>query len=273
MAERVRIFELPGVPKPAPLFSPKPGPPQPGSKLRESGRHGSECDGDRMLLVGAGLATTLLHPSVLPFERLWRRLPEQGLHSGVSPTRPFIIELGSFRVPKDRALLIYDFRPDVYRFSGIDPNDWVPVESGRFQQITYDVVVNGNHRPGNKEFEIQPIPRQFQSNEFINPLPTDPEQPFPQTLFNQARFNQFGSAAGAGMALLPQRAFRYGARNAPFTLFLNQNDTFTARAVFWRPVMSPLAFIEFDFAGFELPKNTALDILSCFNPIAAAPPE
>lgn len=260
---RQRLFE-PRTPSAAPEFRLDNETRRPGRTERT--RVGSACDGERMMLVGAGLATTLLHPSVVPFERLWRRLPEQGIHSNVSPSRPFILELGSFHVPKDRALLIYDLRPDVYRFSGLDPNDWVPVERSRFQQITYDVAVNGNLRPGNKSYEIQPIPRQFQSNEFISDLPTNLQRPFPQTVFNQARFNQFGSAAGAGMNLLPQRPFRYGAPNAPFTLLLNQNDTFTARAVFWRPVMTPLAFIEFDFAGFEVPKNMAVKILGCFNP-------
>lgn len=274
MTPRVRLFELPkppgGAARAVPAFDPAtplddPGRPRAG----DFGAPG--CSGERVLLAGAGLATTLQTPAVTPFERLYRTLPEQGIHGNVSPDRPFIIPLGAFRVPRGMAILIYDMRPDVYRFSGVDPNDFVPVEARRFQQITYDVVVNGDRRPGNRAYEIEPVPRQPTTGEFIDPLPPNTGALFPQEVFNRARVNQFGSAAGGGVALLPQRPTRYGALNAPFSLLLLEDEVFSARAVVIRPIQSPIAFIEFDFAGFLTPINMARDILACLHPLHGGP--
>src|SRR5690606_34718145 len=98
------------------------------------------------------------HPSIIPFEQLYRRLPEEGMYSPtLSPSRPFSFEMGAYTVPSRQALLLYDLRPDIYRFSGIDPGDYVPLETRRFGSIMgFDITVDQRH-VGQMSFELDPV--------------------------------------------------------------------------------------------------------------------
>ncbi|HET6494210.1 MAG TPA: hypothetical protein VFH61_02460 [Thermoleophilia bacterium] len=223
-----------------------------------------------MNLAGGALNTVLTDSnSTQPFEQLFRRLPEQGIHSqAISPENPFLLELGSFVVPQQQALLLLDIRPDIYRFSGIDPNDAIPFEARRFgSQIGYDMTIDGSH-PGNTRFELQPIARQ-EGLGFSTQLDTDaldnPGSLPGNAAYTQARANRFGASSGAGTSLMPQRHFRFGAASLPLTLVVSEKEKVSFKAVIFKPIQSPIAFFEMDMAGILAPLNMVRNLLDCIS--------
>lgn len=245
-------------------------PPYEGQFARDATPAEVACRAQRVNLAGGALNAVLTDAaSTLPFEQLYRRLPEQGIHSPrISPEQPFVLELGSFVVPVQQALLLFDIRPDVYRFSGIDPNDAVPVEARRFgSQMGYDVTVDGSH-PGDTHFELEPIPRQ-QGIGFSPQLDTDaldnPGYRPPNAAYVQQRANRFGASSGAGTALMPQRHFRYGPSSLPLTLVVSEKEKVSFSAVIFKPIQSPIAFFEMDMAGIIAPLNKVKALLDCIS--------
>jgi hypothetical protein len=243
-------------------------PPQPGRFARELTQAEIRCRAQRVQLAGGALNTVLTDDnSTQPFEQLFRRLPEQGIHNpDISPSQPFTVELGSFQVPTQQALLLFDIRPDIYRFSGIDPNDAVPFEARRFgSQMGYDLTIDGSH-PGNTKFELEPVPRQ-PGLAFSDQLDTDgldnPGQTASASAYIQARANRFGASSGAGLSLLPQRHFRYGPSSLPLTLVVSEKETVSFEAVIFKPIQSPIAFFEMDMAGILAPLNMIRVMLDC----------
>lgn len=219
----------------------------------------------RVIEAGGALNDAILHPAAITFERLYRRSPEQGIHDpDISDNRPFVIEMGAFRVLPNQIVLLFDMRPDVYRFSGADPFDYVPFERRRFgAQLKWQYFVN-NSIAQDLRYEITPIPRQFQQNALIPPL--QPGEIAPATLFDQQRFNRAGASDGSGLGSLPQRPTKPGARGVPLLIYVNEDQVFEAKASVIRPIQSPVAFFEFDVAGVILPKQVGDMVLRSMRP-------
>jgi hypothetical protein len=231
-------------------------------------------------LAGGALNTLLVNPEVVPFEQLYRRLPEEGMFlDSVSPESPFVFELGAFRAPQTFCLALFDLRPDIYRFSGVDAGDTVPVEARRFSSILGFQISVDQSQPGNINYQLDPVPIQTFTEAFTQPQAGFGE--LPPAIAAQlgqsqgARFNigaasNFATAAGAGTSLLPQRPTRYGPQNAPFTLYVWSGQTFQVRCVIYNPIPSPIAFIEYDIAGFLVPEVYMRSLLECMKPLTNA---
>lgn len=225
-----------------------------------------DFDAQRFVEAGGNLTSQILHPSIFPFEQLYRRLPEEGMFApNVSPSNPFVFELGAFTVPAKQTLLLFDLRPDIYRFSGVDAGDYVPVEARRFSSIMgFDLTVD-QKRTGEVAFQIDPIAIQTETQQAFG----DNNRLHPQA--NSGQFaigvaNSFASAAGAGTALLPQRPERYGALDIPFTIVAQAGQTVQARCVIFRPLPTPIAFIEYDLAGVLVPQYWFANIAEAIVP-------
>lgn len=234
---------------------------------RRAARAERDCRAVRVQEAGGGLVPSLAHPAVTVFEHVFRREPEQGIHSPLlDPDHPMLFEMGAFRVPKQQALLLFELRPDVYRFSGIDPNDSVPVAARRFSNVMgWDVNIDGS-RPRHTRYELDPIPRQLNANAYIPEVP-QPGNVQPAAVFAQARRNRFGSAAGTGLATLPQRPQRYGALALPFTLAVREGQVVQLAAIIFRTIQSPIAFFEFGMAGILMPAEWTDRIFECIRPV------
>lgn len=239
-----------------------PPPPYPGQGATVG------CDAQRVLLAGGAIQSMIMHPSVTPFEQLYRRLPEEGMFAvGVSPTKPFSFELGAFRVPGNMALMLFDLRPDIYRFSGIDAGDFVPVEARRFGSIMGFEITVDQKQPANIQFQVNPVPVQRGTPQaYTPPISQSGQQVQPQSTFNIATASGFGAAAGPGLSLMPQRPTRYGPMSVPFTLFARSGQTVQVRCVIFRRIPSPIAFIEYDIAGMMMPEQTLDAMLGCMSP-------
>lgn len=211
-------------------------------------------DAQRFVEAGGGVSSGILHPDLIPFEQLYRRQPEEGMFSpDVRPSRPFVFELGAFTVPERMALMLFDLRPDIYRFSGVDPGDYLPIESRRFGSIMgFDITVN-QKQPAQVSFQLEPAPIQWTSTQAFQ----DNNTVFPQAnegAFAIGRANMFGNAASPGTTTQPQRHERYGALSIPFTLVARSRQVVQVTCVIFRPVPSPIAFIEYDIAGLLVPE-------------------
>jgi len=239
------------------------------------------CNAARMQLAGGALASLMVNPSVTPFEQLYRRLPEEGMFlDSVSPENPFSFELGAFKVPDTMTLLLFDLRPDIYRFSGVDAGDTVPVEARRFSSVMGFQISVDQQQPGNLLYQLDPVPIQTFTQAFTTPAVAAGAElpPALAALFGAAqgsRFNiagasSFASAAGTGTSLLPQRPTRYGAGSVPFTLYARSNQTVQIRCVVFQPIPSPIAFIEYDIAGMLIPELWVDQMTECMKPLQNA---
>lgn len=212
---------------------------------------------NRTLLAEGGLVNDdTLSDELTPFEREDRVRPVGGVHDPiVSPARPVVIPISSYTVPARMTLLIYDYLPNIYRFSGVDPEDVVPVSPQRFSgQMGWEVMVSG--KPiGDLGFGL--IPR-------VTTPPAPTSQNGPITAFQIA---QTRSGANLGAGLLPQRLARVGAPNTPYTLVVKESQTFTASAKIFRPIQSPVAFFSFGFSGFLAPAKYAERLMDKLKPV------
>lgn len=196
-------------------------------------------------LVVAGL----VNPDMQILKRGWRVLPEESFFSAlVTPQRPLQFELGSFQVPKATDLWLFDYETSVYRFSGLDPADWIKAEVGRFSGVMgFDLTLNNNQRPGNIKFEIDPHNISGQKAMFSN-VPTGGFASIAE--FNQAAANSFASTASPGLALFPPSRDRLGPRNGPFCYIVPETTSVALSCVIFRPITSPIATIEGIIAGY-----------------------
>lgn len=226
--------------------------------------------------IAGGLANQLmLHPSTIPFDRLWRRTPSPGMTSGaLSPEKPFWCELGAYKVPDNMMLLIFDTRPDVYRPSGVAVGDAFPVISRSLSNVLGFTLTVDARVQGNIEFQLQPAPVVMSSQQaypggtgFNQAVQTvygtvqQPSQFINSTQLALAQAGAFAGAAGSGLATQPQCPDRYGARDLPFTLYAESGQTVQSRCVVWQPLPIPIAFIEYRCSGLLIPQNIAKQML------------
>jgi len=203
----------------------------------------------RTTLAGGGFETATLPDGVVPFERLDRRYPADGIHSTrTSPQRPVRIPLSSFRVPDNQALLIYDFKPRIYRFSGLDPFDYVQIDPESLSaQVGWDFRI-GTDRQGNTQFQLLPI---------AGTLPLQRAGQSNAAAFAKAAANA-GASSAVGTGLVPQRRERFGSpAPAPWTLIATDGNTVESAAVVFRPIGQPIAFFEFSYSGYQVPRSLA----------------
>lgn len=239
------------------------------------------CNAHRVQLAGGALNTLLVHPEVTPFEQLYRRKPGPEIYAPtVSPESPVAFELGAFRVPATFDLLLFDLRADLYRFSGADPFDTVPVEARRFSNaLGFQIAIDGR-QPGQIQFQLNPPPPQTYQQAFSRPG-IAPNAGLPTTLINGfgapdtsqfalAAAGAAASASGAGQSLLPQRPTRYGALSVPFTLYVRAGQTFQVRAVVFEQIGSPIACFEYDIAGMLVPSLWISTMTECMKPLTNA---
>lgn len=198
-------------------------------------------------LPGGDLLTKLLHPESRPFERMRRVLPEDSwFDAAVTPRSPIQFEIDAFAVPKGTMYLMFSYRFTPYRFSGVDPGDIIPVESGRFSNLLgFDLLIDGQ-RMGNVQYGLDPVPVTLQRRSFAQPA----AQRATAAQFDAAAANSFATTSGQGLGLLPARSEMMGAEGGPFTLIARETQRVSLSCVIFRPIPIPLGAMESRHAGF-----------------------
>lgn len=109
----------------------------------------------RVLQAGGEVAARFMHPTFIPFEKVYRKFSQQGVYEA-SPQNNFVFELGAFRVPAQMAFALVDYRFAIYRLSGAAAGDWVELEDRRLSgQVGYDVLI-ADYRKANLSYELEP---------------------------------------------------------------------------------------------------------------------
>lgn len=196
---------------------------------------------------GGSVLRLFLHPAFQTLERLFRILPEESWFSNaVRPNHPLQFPIGSFEVPPNMALWLFEYRFNIYRFSGVNAGDFVLAEEGRFgDAIGYDVTVSGR-RPANVQYQLDPVQVSFSRPQFDSAI----GQPTSTAQFNRNASRNFAAVASPGLSLLPQRKEMMGPSNGPFTFVVKEGDTVNLNAVMWRPFQTPVACLEGKLAGY-----------------------
>lgn len=191
----------------------------------------------RVQVAGGGLVANTAHPYTRPFEQLFRKEPPAAAFSvSVSPQSPIAFDLGAFKVAQSEAVLIYNTRPDVYRYTGIGSSDMAPVEPRALStKIGFDV---GLDRVATGVLSYQLIPSEAQV------VGVSQRQTSTSDLFRAPK-----STFGSGTGTQPQRPERPGAPQVPFTLLGQANQTYTVRCVIFGQLTQSIAFIEYALQG------------------------
>jgi hypothetical protein len=210
---------------------------------------------------GGDLLRKLLHPQFVPFEELYRVLPDDSwFQPSVSPNQPIQFELGSFTVPNGQQLWVFDYEFSVFRFSGTDPGDFVKAEAGRFAGVMgFDITVNGR-RPSHLLYQLDPVPVVVSRQSF---------QPQGQTNnadFTRSASNSFAANASPALSLLPVRRAVQGVEGGPFTMIAKQGDKVALSCVIFEQVKTPIAAVEARHMGFLLQTNLAETLLNRMRP-------
>ncbi len=252
------------------------------------------CDVTRTVAAGGDLSSLLLHPSIVPLQRIYRRLPQDGIYTATQQ-RPFTFEMGAFKVPKSMAFAVAEFQFDLFRFNGASPWDMVPLEARRFPlSVGYDLNFD-QYRKGNVEVEMLPVPTQTQQNAF-SPEPSggtifgsgrsvDIMQLFGATPATAATVptlyadtvasgpnaaeltNSVVATTGAGNALLPQNQDTVqGPRRMPFTFYAREGQAVQLRVAIFGTIPIPIAFFEARLSGYLMPLITLDTMLASVAP-------
>jgi hypothetical protein len=202
-------------------------------------------------------------------ERLKRNLPEEGFFSDtLSPTSPFEWTILAYQVPVGQQLWLTDYSFSVGRQSGIDAGDFVYAEEGRFSGVLgFDVTINGMFRTSDLEYGLDPTAIPRTRAEYNAPTQaTDLLPAANQDQFDASASESFASTAGPGTSLLPVRPNVQGPRGGPFTMVISEGDYVALRCVVFRPVRTPIAFIEGRLAGFTLHTNVSRALIQRMRP-------
>lgn len=219
---------------------------------------------------GGRLLLDIQHPAFKTVERLQRNLPEEGFfNESVSPSSPFQWTILAYHVPEGQQFWLTDYSFAVGRPSGVDAGDILYAAEGRFSGVMgFDVVINDMFRVNDLEYGLDPAPIPAGGSEFRSPNPagSDIVPDATPDQFDIAASNSFAATAGPGTSLLPVRSDVQGPRQGPFTMIVNEGDFVALRAVIFRPVRSPISFIEGRLAGFTLHTNASKALLERMRP-------
>lgn len=253
----------------------------PGLRHGDPGMTGAGVQmGSAVRTVGAGgfLPDLLLHPVFVPFQYIYRMIPNEGLYSA-SRTRNYTFECGAFTVPQSQVLVIaqYNFTP--YRQSGI-ATDAVPLEPGRLPlQLGYDLNFS-QWRKGQLRAEIIPRPPSnaqsaFQGNVTQGGLAaSDVLQEVLQSVYDEdpvgteeSTPSAFVAVSAPGSALLPQSDKGVqGPERFPFSFVVEESQAVQLKITAFGPVPIPISFFETLIAGYLMPRTAYAEMLKGIRP-------
>lgn len=214
---------------------------------------------------GGDIIAQTQHPAFTTFERLRRKLPEEGwFDPDLGPEAPVQFQIESFTVPDGMNLWLFDYEFSAYRPSGVDPGDFIKAEAGRFSnQLGFDINISGK-RDGNLSYQLDPDAVTLGRPVFENPTGTFSSDT--TTKFNSSRANSFAAATNAGTSLLPVRRAVQGAEGHPFTFVVGEGGKVALNCVIFNTVSSPLSCVEGRMAGYLIHTQVSTALLNRVRP-------
>lgn len=217
-------------------------------------------------LPGGDVISELQHPAFTTFERLRRKLPEEGwFDPDLNADNPVQFQIESYEVPSNTALWLFDYEFAVYRPSGIDPGDFIKAELGRFSnQLGFDINVGGR-RQGDLSYQLDPDAVTLGRASFENPTGSS-FRVATTTAFNSSAANSYAAATNIGTSLLPVRRAVQGPEGHPFTFVIGPGNRVALNCVIFNTILSPLACIEGRMAGYLIHDLVSESLLNRVRP-------
>lgn len=212
------------------------------------------ADATRTVIAGGAMGQMLMHPSFVPFQLTFRKLPDDGVYNA-SKTRQYAFEIGSFTVPTNMTLAVaeYSFLP--YRLSGIAPGEAVPLEPGRLSlDVAYDLNISQT-RKGNIKTELIPQLPSPSGNAFLSsPTVGGGSESFNVNV--KSGLSNFGDGL-----MIQDFKKQQGPEKFPFTYYVNSNQAVQMRVIVFDTITIPIAFFEAVLSGYLMPQNTLESML------------
>lgn len=218
----------------------------------------------RITLAGNQILSLVTPDLVTPVERVYRRNPLAGTYTA-TPSRPFTFELGAFTVPKQKVLVVLDYRFGIYVPSGIVPGDVEELQDRRLSvSVGWDFKII-EKRDQDLAYQLEPIDPALLTQ--LNAPGNNPgfipgsgvSQPSPY-VFQSQNSNNFASATGSALSTQPQRHRRDAQLTMPFTYAAMENQRVNLSCVVFRPIPIPVAFFESEFSGFLMDASSWEDL-------------
>ncbi len=187
------------------------------------------------------------------WERTFRVLAPRGIYTA-TPSNPVNFTMGSYRLSQGQVLIVVDYAFDIYVFSGISPDDYVPIEppSRLSTQVMWDIKVD-TQRPG-QNMQHQVIPKeQTQTQQAF--APNNPLAPAEQWQFDAVRASEQQGPGGAALAGMPQRRFRPGRVQIANQYEVRSGSSVVAECAVINPIPVPVVFFEVSLAGILMAQN------------------
>ena len=193
------------------------------------------------------------NPEFLPYEEIFRSEPNEAWFDPArDPDHPTQFEIASVRPERGQTILLFDYEVIPYSFSGITALDYQPLDDGLLSGVFgYSFRINGQE-PGQLKYRLDPVSSTIrqQSQRFNQKLQKNlTELSADDYAISQSQ--NYAAAAGYGTGLHPQTRSHYGARGAPFTEFIHDEQVLAVVGVVYRPVEVPIAFIQVRLSGFK----------------------
>lgn len=242
----------------------------PVEPVREGSGPETECSTLRINVAGNKLGTLITAGSFTTVERLFRRFPVDGTLTA-TPERPFSFELGAVDVPQQMAFILLDTRWAIHVPSGIAVGDTQELEDRRLSTVLgYDIRFTDS-RQADLRYELEPSRPASATTTFAQAsnagtIPGDGVSGVPQSLFEQVRAQQTGSAKSSGLSTMPQRHRRDSQLDIPFTYLVSENKRLNFEVTVFRPIPIPISFFEVEVAGLFVGLNSIHKFIDSIRP-------
>lgn len=236
----------------------------PGGSGPGPSKGGAGGTGGRISEIGAMLAKWARNPELKPYEEVFRAEPNEAWFDFArDPDHPTQFEIATVRPERGQSILLFDYEVVPYAFSAVTALDYEPLPDNMISGVFgYYMKINGLD-PGQLKYRLQPLdstirPQSLRFNQSLqkglNQLTADD--------FAISQADSYASAAGYGTGLHPQTSKPYGARHAPFTEYIHDDEVLSVGGVVYEPIDLPLAFVEVRLAGYKCSSALAKQIVT-----------
>jgi hypothetical protein len=200
---------------------------------------------------------------------------ESMLAPGLSPTRPFQTQAGAYTVPNTTTLFVVGQQMRIFGQSGVIPGAATPFDDELSDVCGYIMGVNGAVQES-VMFQNAPVESAATRQAFESTVPVSFPQGesgraaagrTPPAAFNRAAVGAFASTAGQGTSLRPPLNDAIAQQGSgPWTVIAHENSRVSMDLVIYRRILLPVAFFQFQFWGYMVPKTLATYLLASSRP-------
>lgn len=198
---------------------------------------------------GGMLVKSLQTTTFDTFEYGFSRSPGESIYQpSVSLNQPVVFDMGQYKVPKGRMLLLTNYRFGIVGLSGLEAGGGGELPAEQFQNsIGFDLTVN-RIRPSTLQYQLIPTTgpvRVTGSDGNVRVTQAPASQP----------------VSPAGLSLLPPRSTRQGDPELPFTIYGKEGQGVNVSAVVYRRISMPIVALTASVQGYLISQQVGESLL------------